>query len=309
MLDNNTKRMGIESNGSPGLARETRRIHHERVITAAYPRAQEFLAAHSIDPQNFTPPYDKEMVGRDIAYAERKTTEFAASADTPEKQFLNKSAVVAEAMSLDGIRNGWFVNNKKPEVIVRASHTARYDDIANGIDVIVEFVIPESANTIGLAIDVTFGNRNTVEKKMREEEERIRKGELSELKYFETKNVPRVIIGIDLGHVVTLAEKWSESREMIGGDPMQIIILREIAKQCEHFVEVARSEAKRLRDAPESGEAQKDRVEQLRKIAAIYEKNQNMFLEIARSKPMEMRALVTDKYPDRVGDSITTLTA
>ena len=54
--------------------------------------------------------------------------------------------------------------------------------------------------------------------------------------------MPRVIIGIDLGHVVTLAEKWTQSSETIGEDPMQIIVLREIAKQCEHFAHIASEE-------------------------------------------------------------------
>ena len=39
-------------------------------------------------------------------------SKFAALANTPEKQFYAKSATVLEALSLDGIQNGWFENQK-----------------------------------------------------------------------------------------------------------------------------------------------------------------------------------------------------
>ena len=306
--------MGIESTESSGLARETRRLHQERTITAAYPRAHEFLTTHSIDPRNFIPPYDEIMVERDVEHAKKKAAEFTALANTPEKKFLNKSATVLEAVSLDGVRSGWFVNAKKPDIAVWASHTAPHDDIVNGIDIITEFTTPGASDYTGLAIDVTYGNANIVKEKIQDEEKKILKGELSELKYFETenyhgrlRNVPRVIIGIDLGHVVTLAEKWITSPETIGEDPMQIIVLREIAKQCEHFASIAREEKKHLRGAATPEQINDGLMNRLDTIIAVYEKNQNMFLEILRNKPMAMRSLVTDKYPDRVSENITSL--
>ena len=110
---------------------------------------------------------------------------------------------------------------------------------------------------------------------------------MSELKYFETenyhgklKNVPRVIIGIDLGHVVTLAEKWTQSSETIGENPMQIIVLREIAKQCEHFAHIA-SEEKTPQKLEGSDSAL---IKKLEAVIAIYEKNQKMFLDILRKQ-------------------------
>ena len=49
-------------------------------------------------------------------------SKFAALANTPEKQFYAKSATVLEALSLDGIQNGWFENQKKPNTAVRISY-------------------------------------------------------------------------------------------------------------------------------------------------------------------------------------------
>ena len=148
--------MSVESEATHSLAREARYLHQERVITPAHRKAGEFIKTWSINPIHFTPPYDNAMVKKDIAYAEKMDSKFAALANTPEKQFYAKSATVLEALSLDGIQNGWFENQKKPNTAVRAYHTSLYDDIVNGIDIIVRFEEQGSSDYAGLAIDVTY---------------------------------------------------------------------------------------------------------------------------------------------------------
>jgi len=305
--------MGIESQTSSSLAQEARRLHQERVITKVHSAAEKFLEPVRIDPRNFIPPYDEKIVEKDIAYAKKMRLEFDGRANTPEKQLCNKASKGLEAMMAAGSPE-WFRNKNKQDVLVRVRHTSEYDDIVNGIDLIVHFEEKGLSDYTGLAIDVTYGSRSIIEEKIAEEEEKIRKGTLSELKYFEAgdyhgqlKNVPRVIIGIDFGHVVTLGEKWLEAPESIGEDPMQILVLREIAKECEHFADVAQKEMVRLQKSAERTAEIDELIERLRKITIVYEKNQNTFLEILRSKDMNMRALATDRYPDRVSTDITNI--
>jgi hypothetical protein len=80
---------------------------------------------------------------------------------------------------------------------------SRFDDVANGVDSIVEFEEEGATSHLALAVDVTKSSEG-LKKKFERIRSSIEEGELSRVKYFksenfrgELRNVPRVVIGAD----------------------------------------------------------------------------------------------------------------
>jgi hypothetical protein len=80
---------------------------------------------------------------------------------------------------------------------------SRFDDIANGIDSIVEFKQRQTTSHLALAIDVTK-SKESLSKKFERIRNSIKTGDLSRARYFRSKsggfrgelsNIPRVVVG------------------------------------------------------------------------------------------------------------------
>lgn len=148
---------------------------------------------------------DETEIGRlEIIFKEK-------SAKNPGWQEVEKRAELFEAMLGEGIElNDWFGEDAGTIL------PARYDDIKNGIDILVEFSIGGFVKYLGLSIDVTTSPKSALEKidKIRRD---IQNGHLARLKYFASEatgdrgvknDIPRVVIGADFKLVRELAGLW-----------------------------------------------------------------------------------------------------
>ena len=129
---------------------------------------------------------------------------------------------------------------------VRTIKTSRYDDLKNGVDLIVEFAeTMDQFLHMGLAVDVTFGETK-LKVKIQEVKNAILKGSLTKIKYFESERspykglygeLPMVVIGVDRPHLVDLARIWidDDQKGKFAAHPVQKLILHQISQQLMTF--------------------------------------------------------------------------
>lgn len=234
-----------------------------------YRRTEEFLEENPpIDPDTFRDLYGDANVDKDIAYVRRMEEKFEKD-DTPEERERKKLATAFEAIiaAQIGLSN-WM--GPEADTIT----PSRFDDIANGVDVITELKGPEqSASHLALAVDVTFGR--DVSAKIERILGEIRSGQLTRIKYFESEflnfrgeksSIPRVVIGADREAIEELGKLWvARDHEALARHEMQTVLLEEIVAQLGSF---ARYAAKRRR--PE--------------VAATYERTSDTIQSIIRQK-------------------------
>lgn len=206
-------------------------------IDQAYKQAVRKMQKETIDPETFRDIYH-EGVDKDNAYVKEMEEKFRKNA-TPEKEAAKRLATVFEGIIHENAElSDWLGSN------AQTFKTSRFDDIANGVDTIVEFEESEtSASHLALAIDVTF--TSDTERKLADIRDKIKKGELTKIKYFasehlgmrgELAKVPRVVIGAESKTIKQLAELWIEGdKKELGAHPIQFQILEEIVEQLETF--------------------------------------------------------------------------
>ncbi len=205
-------------------------------IEFAHKKAVASLVENAIDPKSFK-NYGEANLAADMAYVEKRKKQFEADEN-------KKLADIFEALFIDaGELNNW-IGDKT--VITK---TAEYDDIAHGIDAIVEF--EETENTyahLATAIDVTFSGMS-VREKLASLLENIKNGKLGTIKYFrsdrdrfigEKRQVPQAIIGIERETVLELAGLWvNHKTKELESHPVQRLILEELLLQLKAFREFA----------------------------------------------------------------------
>lgn len=199
------------------------------------------MSRDAIDPSDFIHPYGEQSVMRDLATVERLRTKFETT--DPHKKY----ADVLESILYEHIeQSNWFGESA---TTIKTSH---YDDIINGIDLIVEFEeASKSLSHLGLAVDITFGT-TSMQKKFQTIRSEIEAGTLAEVKYFESERsphkglyqkLPRVVIGAEREHVIKLAAMWLDPKRKkeFSDHPIQKVILTEISTQLQQFKEYAAS--------------------------------------------------------------------
>ena len=244
------------------LSEEERKLH--ALLVPAYHKS-------AIPLSKFEGLYDSNMIAMDTAYVEEREQAFERR-DNPELAFFTRRAELFEALVREEIKTAnWLGSEAKP---VTAS---RYDDIKNGVDLIVEFLKKEGTNRLALSVDVT-SNITSLEDKLQKIKGQIIKGKLTEVKYFigsdgnrqEIQNVPRVVIGTESRVIQELSElrleihtcvqalkhsssaelseettKWYRARgisatEKLESHRVQTLILDEMRLQLEAFIIFAR---------------------------------------------------------------------
>ncbi|MFZ1720015.1 MAG: hypothetical protein WAU28_01530 [Candidatus Moraniibacteriota bacterium] len=220
-------------------------------VREAYMKAQKKIAEGAIKPESFLPqhdpednakydphdpPYDQEVVKADIEWAEEMNQQFLKTLDIDKIH-----ADIIEAILYEHIeQSNWFGDG------VRTIKTSRYDDLKNGVDLIVEFDEGMDQFThMGLAVDVTFGETK-LRSKIEKIKEEIAAGELAHIRYFESErshhkgvyqNLPRVVIGVDRSHLIELARMWVDDarKKEFATHPVQKLILHQVAQQLMSF--------------------------------------------------------------------------
>ncbi len=152
-----------------------------------------------------------------------------------------------EASVLVGINNAGLLGKDG-----LAGKTLKYDDEINKVDMVVEFQSESSATQLGLATDVTFSSKpEVIAKKFNSIRDRIKRGVLAEVKYFQSPhtksnhaltNMPEVVIGVsrrmveELGRLLEIGDYTALAKH-----PSGIMILRQIELQLIKFESYAKS--------------------------------------------------------------------
>jgi len=201
---------------------------------SAYAKAQEMLS-QPINPDDFSDLYDPKDIKRDKDYIEKRKQQFEKDYQADPRSREHKEwATILEAILNQQIElNEWLGED------ATTTQTSDFDDIANGIDTIVTWQRDLGSSSLGLAVDVTFST-NTGDK-LRKIKESIDQGKLSEIKYYYSEdlgfkgkltNVPRVVIGMEIGTVKSIVDTWMKGKNReLGQHAIQLLIIEEIVVQ------------------------------------------------------------------------------
>lgn len=217
-------------------------LEDREIIEKAFEKSRTLIYEYALKEEDFIDSHGEENVAKDTAYVESMERKFEQTS-SEEQKYCKMLGDVFETMIYDQMDNEWL----GPDAV--AIKTARYDDIKNGVDQVVEFQEGKgTASHLALAIDATTSD--DLGKKVERIKKEIEKGEMAHIKYFlseymrehtgfgrgEMVNIPRVIIGADRNIIKELSELWLENKNKeLAKHPIQFQILEEIMIQCEVF--------------------------------------------------------------------------
>jgi hypothetical protein len=216
--------------------------HKKDTIAAAFGKAEQAFYDEEdgeVDPERFGKVYPVQDIESDLALVndveESILRKEEASPEMREQNDLEKilAAIVADQCE----QANWLGQETQTRL------AARYDDIKNGVGIIVEFTDEKAKQHPILALDITSdADLKTKLKNIKDEVDHA-ESPLSKIKYFESSDrsvrsglvqVPRVLIGIDRNKIADLAKLWVDGdKKALRDHPIQIQILEEIALQLE----------------------------------------------------------------------------
>ena len=127
--------------------------------------------------------------------------------------------------------------------------TTEYDDVMNGVDVVVDF--PGNKSTLGLAVDLTI-SRESIARKLEKTRNKITDGILSSIKYYKTKdnsylgmkkNIVPLVISASPETALRVTENIYFSRDK--DDVFNMQSLEEAILQLEYFLEFSLKRSKK----------------------------------------------------------------
>jgi hypothetical protein len=212
-------------------------------------KVREILDNISFNPENFSDLYTEEGVAKDLRYVADMERMFR-SRDSHEvipgltEGDIKRLSERVEYEVIRGINAGqWFEG-------VGAYKTSDYDDIANGVDVVLEMQEAGSYGHLGMGVDITFSHN--IDKKFLRIKDEIDnfdgdKHRLARVKYFDSANtgirgelhgIARAVIAIDLPMLKDMTNVRDD--EMLHKHISKHITLLEIQNQLEIFLAYAK---------------------------------------------------------------------
>lgn len=172
-------------------------------------QVRKMLDEISFKPNEFADLYSQDNVDKDLRYVSERNRQFTGSANIEVTRGLTEGDVksLSERVEYEVIRGinigQWFEG-------VSAYKTSEYDDIAGGVDAILEISDGNSYGHLGMGIDITFSQ--DVEKKFKRIKDEIDsydgdQNRLARVKYFKSENtgirgeladLARAVIAVDL---------------------------------------------------------------------------------------------------------------
>lgn len=220
----------------------------------ALEKANKILAEYKIKMSDFSDLYGEEVISADMSELKQRESNFSDGRVPEIHERVNKElATIFEAMIFDqGESSNWFGEN------AFLISTSEYDDVVNGVDLVVEWDQDSGVSRMAAGIDVTF-NHN-VQKKINAIQRSILNGDLGRIKYFksevsnirgEVSEVPRIILGADVDTVRELTNEWADNNnDRLAEHPVQFQFFDEAISQCNYFIEFAeRNNQPRIADA------------------------------------------------------------
>jgi len=209
----------------------------------ALEKANKILAEYKIKMSDFSDLYGEEVISADMSELKQRESNFSDGRVPEIHERVNKElATIFEAMIFDqGESSNWFGEN------AFLISTSEYDDVVNGVDLVVEWDQDSGVSRMAAGIDVTF-NHN-VQKKINAIQRSILNGDLGRIKYFksevsnirgEVSEVPRIILGADVDTVRELTNEWADNNnDRLAEHPVQFQFFDEAISQCNYFIEFA----------------------------------------------------------------------
>jgi hypothetical protein len=237
--NSNRHNMGIENSFTQrrdaAIDRSQNRVEHP-VLKRMHAEARRILDDGSIDPTTFIDLYGNENVTRDLRKVETLKAKFENSESKSASEIFE--ALVLQHTEL----SDWLGPNAE------TIRTSEFDDIINGVDLVLEFNENQSTKHLALGVDITFGSLS-MQKKFERIKMEIEKDELAVVKYFRAhgyegslKQLPRVVIGVDIDKVINLAGLWERhDNKALQNHITKDIIAEEIEKQLRTFLVYAQS--------------------------------------------------------------------
>jgi len=222
-----------------------------RIIDKAYEKALKNLPDKEREIcDGFVELYGVENVTKDRRLVESLKSKFKNSlslANDNEKEKY-KLAVILESIFYEHSEMSEWLGENAITIL-----TSYYDDYVNKVDFLIEYLLETSNAHLGLAVDVTFSADIT--NKIEKIKEEIKKGVLTEVKYFKSEesgfegrlyNLPRVIMSVSPRSILELAELdlelnsknqeiRKEARKKISNHKIQYQVIEEIIIQLEAF--------------------------------------------------------------------------
>lgn len=213
----------------------------EKFIDIAYKKAQETLSKNPIEMDSFADKYDPALISRHQAYL-KKHEEIYASRGQYERPTYKLSVILEAIIYEHGEQSNWFGPH------CQTIKTTPYDDIAHGVDEIIEFSEPgKETSHLALGIDATYSTDRLGEK-ISQILNKIDSGQLSKVDYFvsgdgsyrgELNKIPIIILCATEGTVRSLADIWVNDGRSLAENPFQLQILEEAAIQLDFFAKYA----------------------------------------------------------------------
>lgn len=194
---------------------ETLSEQEQKLYIILWPRHRQ--AAISMD--SFGDLYDQRSIQEDKRYVKEQERKFEDE-ENPETKGAQKRGELLEALISEQISyNNWLGREAKPII------PSRYDDIRNGVDLIVEFLHDPGISRLALNIDIT-SSAAKISKKVSKIKQEIKNGSLVMVKYFSSKHaqpkqrgelsgIPRVVIGVDAATMRQLSQLRLELHGLI----------------------------------------------------------------------------------------------
>lgn len=227
------------------------RTNSQETVPVSIQKALELYENHlarsgeTIDPKKFT------HYGIGVQEDEKIATNLQAKFErdySPTERVNKRFATAFEAVLYEHIEiSSWMGDN------TRTIKTVPYDDIVNGIDLILEINpdLPEqNPSHIALGIDVTFGGGSSLDRKFDALREKIRTGKFPRVKYFESGDflgmkldLPEVILGVSRELVGDLAALYirtdRDGKLELGKHPIQNLLAQQVLAQLQSFAQYA----------------------------------------------------------------------
>lgn len=166
-----------------------------------------------------------------------------------EREKAERSKIIAEC--LEGIilcNKTWF------GLMAQTYPTTKFDDVKNGIDMIVERGKDGVFSHEGVAMDVTYAGKNGIAKKIDRILENLRKGKMGTISFFksqdgrykgELNNLPLVVIGADfntMSHMINLfAEDTPQANRGLAEHPFQFQMIEQVIMQCDFYISMIKT--------------------------------------------------------------------
>ncbi len=208
-------------------------------VRAAAEKARLLFDGNAIRPQDFKCLYDERNIQKDLDEVRHlKDHVFENGSDKVAADILE--GIIYEQIELAD----WFGPH------AHTLKTSEYDDIKNGVDLVVELNEPERGSShLALGVDATYGTR-TIAKKFERIKRDIERDTLARIKYFESSDgrfkgalsqVPRVVLGVERDTILSLARLWTEKKNKeLGAHPIQELLIKQTRSQLVAFREYAR---------------------------------------------------------------------